>query len=221
MERGLQSGAGLEDRMIFGSRADLSISAWDTDWTRMENGHSGVSWRYASHMGRRFDGGWIACRAWNPGGLDEEQASFFADGTEDRIVAGEQEHAVGPSQCGEVGQLFGFLCAEQVAATGEGFLAETVGEEAEVAHANEALGKDMGEEAPQELDGLQLHDLYRAAVGVVLVAEGHPAVLQLQQASVGDGGAVGVAGEVVERLFRTAEGRLGIDEPLLDRKSVV
>ena len=40
-----------------------------------------------------------------------------------------------------------------------------------------------------------------------MVFEGH-------EAMVGDGDAMGVAGEVVENMFGTAEGRLGIDDPV-------
>ena len=40
-------------------------------------------------------------------------------------------------------------------------------------------------------------------------------VLEGHEAMVGDGDAMGVAGQVVENLFGTAEGWLGVDDPVL------
>jgi hypothetical protein len=50
---------------------------------------------------------------------------------------------------------------------------------------------------------------------VVLVAEGHTARAEVEQAAVRDGDAVGVAGEIGELRLRPGEGRLGVDEPVL------
>ena len=40
-------------------------------------------------------------------------------------------------------------------------------------------------------------------------------LLQGDQSVVGDGDAVGVAAEIAQRVFRSAEGRLGIDDPIV------
>jgi hypothetical protein len=40
-------------------------------------------------------------------------------------------------------------------------------------------------------------------------------VLEADEAMVGDGDAVGVAGKIVENVFGSAEGWLGIDDPVL------
>ena len=40
-------------------------------------------------------------------------------------------------------------------------------------------------------------------------------VFESYEAMVGDGDAMGIAGQVVENMFGTAEGRLGIDDPVL------
>src|SRR5581483_3546132 len=53
-----------------------------------------------------------------------------------------------------------------------------------------------------------------AAVRVVLGPERHPAVRQALQARVAEGNTVGVAGQVLEHLLRTAERRLAIDDPV-------
>ena len=59
------------------------------------------------------------------------------------------------------------------------------------------------------------HDLVLAAVGIVSPAEGDSLVFERHQAMVGDGDAMSVAGQIVENLVGTAEGRLGIDDPVL------
>ena len=73
----------------------------------------------------------------------------------------------------------------------------------------------MEEETAQELMGRNGHDLLLAAVGVVSPAERDAIVLEGHEAMVGDGDAVGVAGQVVEHVFGAAEGRLGINDPVL------
>jgi hypothetical protein len=73
----------------------------------------------------------------------------------------------------------------------------------------------MEEDAAQELIGGNGHDLLLAAVGIVLPAERDAMVLKGNKAMVGNGNSMGVAGQVVENMFRSAEGRLGIDDPVL------
>ena len=53
-----------------------------------------------------------------------------------------------------------------------------------------------------------------AVVRVVLPAKGHMRVGDVEDAVVGDGHAVGIAGQVVQNVFRAAEGRFGIHHPL-------
>src|SRR5437016_14058165 len=99
-----------------------------------------------------------------------------------------------------------------------------------VADAMKPLRQYVEQEAPDELVGAECHcAVPRLPVAaVVLVAEGHAALVESNEATVRDGDTMGVAGEVGEHCFRPSEGRLGIDEPLLpfkrceiDRKSVV
>ena len=59
------------------------------------------------------------------------------------------------------------------------------------------------------------HDLLLAAVGIVPPAEGDAIVFKGHEAMVGDGYAMGVAGQVVENIFGAAEGRLSVDDPVL------
>ncbi len=46
-------------------------------------------------------------------------------------------------------------------------------------------------------------------------AEGDVAPLQGDESAVGDGDAVGVSAEIAQRVFRSAEGWLGIDDPVV------
>ena len=42
-------------------------------------------------------------------------------------------------------------------------------------------------------------------------AKAHLAVVEAEESSVGDGDAVGVAGQILEHVFGAAKGRLGVD----------
>src|SRR5260370_19229641 len=90
-----------------------------------------------------------------------------------------------------------------------------VGEEAEVANANQALGQNVEEEASKELVGGNGHGLLLAAVSIVSPAEADAIVLEGHETMVGDGDAVGIAGQVVENMFGATEGWLGVDHPVL------
>ena len=107
-----------------------------------------------------------------------------------------------------------WLHAEQRAAALERSGTAAVGEEAEVADADQAFGQDMDEKAAQELLGGNGHDLVLAAVSIVSPAEGDAMVLESHEAMVGDGDALGIAGQVVEDMFSTAEGWLGVNDPV-------
>jgi hypothetical protein len=93
-----------------------------------------------------------------------------------------------------------------------------VGEEAEVADADQPLGQNVDEEASQELIGAEGHNLLLAARGVVRPTEGDSILLERNEAMVGDSDAVGITSQVVENMLRSPEGWLGIDDPLLGKQ---
>ena len=107
----------------------------------------------------------------------------------------------------------------RLAATFERSTPSAVGEESEVADANQAAGQDVQQEAAQELIGGNGHDLLLAAVGIVPPAEGDAIVLEGHETMVGDGDAMGVAGQIVEHMFGPAEGWLGVDDPVLPEQA--
>jgi hypothetical protein len=70
-------------------------------------------------------------------------------------------------------------------------------------------------EAAQELIGGDRHDFLLAAVRIVFPAKGDSIILERHQSMVGDGDAVRIASEIVQNMLGTAEGWLGIDDPVL------
>ena len=88
-----------------------------------------------------------------------------------------------------------------------------MGEEAEVADAHEAA-RQVAQEAAQELVDRQSQEPLLVGVRGVSPTEGDVAV-QGDESAVGDGDAVGVAAEITQRVLRSAEGWLGIDNPVM------
>jgi hypothetical protein len=84
-----------------------------------------------------------------------------------------------------------------------------------VADADQALGQNVDEEAAQELIYGDRHDLLLAAVRIVFPEKRDPIILERSQSMVGDGDTVRVASEIVQNMLGTAEGWLGIDDPVL------
>src|SRR6266851_2757778 len=78
--------------------------------------------------------------------------------------------------------------------------------------------QDVEEEAPDELVGGERHgaEPRLPVAAVVLVTEGHAALVEAEQAAVRDGDAVGVAGEIGEHRFGPGGGRwFDVEEPFL------
>ena len=94
-------------------------------------------------------------------------------------------------------------------------VAQTIGEQAVVADAHEAFWQYMQEETAEEVDGVEGHDALLAAVGIIAPAEADALTVEGGKAVIADGHAVGIAAEVAQDMFGSAEGRLGIDVPFL------
>ncbi|MGA3107804.1 MAG: hypothetical protein ABSD53_25240 [Terriglobales bacterium] len=73
----------------------------------------------------------------------------------------------------------------------------------------------MDRESSQKLICGNRYDFLLAAVRTVFPAKRDSIILERHQSMVGDGDAVRIAGEIVQNMFRTAEGWLGIDDPVL------
>lgn len=92
--------------------------------------------------------------------------------------------------------------------------AASVGEEAEVADADESLGEQMKQEATQKLFPRDGHHFLPVVIGRVTPAEGDLGVGQSEQAMIGDGNAVGIATEILQYVLGSAEGWFGVDDPV-------
>jgi hypothetical protein len=146
---------------------------------------------------------------------EAKQVTFLAERAEVEALAGElvKERLPISRRGGEKER--SRIDIEQLAAAGDFILDLAIGQEAEVAEADKAAGQDVEQEAAKELDGVKGEGFFDTAVAVILPAEADAAVLDFQQAVVGDGDAVGVATEILDDLCRAAEGGLGIDNPAL------
>ena len=105
--------------------------------------------------------------------------------------------------------------AEQLPAKREGVLFCAVGEKAEMADADEACWKGVKQEPPDKFFRGQSQNIAFIPVVAVAEGEGDAAVFDIEDAVVGNSDAVGIAAEVVEDFIRSAERRLGINDPAL------
>ncbi len=90
-----------------------------------------------------------------------------------------------------------------------------IGKEAEVADADEAAWQHVEQEAAEELIDRQSHEPLSVAVCGIAPSESDFAIGKSKQPVVGDGNAVGVVAEIAQHVFRSTEGGLGIDHPVL------
>ena len=73
----------------------------------------------------------------------------------------------------------------------------------------------MEQEASQELIYAQSYEPLLVAVRGIAPAEGDVAIGESNQPGVGDGDAMGVGTEIAQHMFRAAEGRLGVNDPIV------
>jgi hypothetical protein len=109
------------------------------------------------------------------------------------------------------------MVREQALTEGQESGAAAIGQEPEGADADKAAGQDVEQEAAQELLRTERHPSLPLliSVGIILPAESNLIMLESHEAVVGDGHAMGVAGEIAEYMMRTAEGGFGVDHPVL------
>jgi hypothetical protein len=131
----------------------------------------------------------------------------------------DDEHGTGANRTAQLGSDVRTSCAtfyaKQSTAACEQTAPPAVGKKAEVADAYQALGQNVDQEAAEELLCGDRHDLLLAAVCIVFPAKRDSIILERHQSMVGDGDAVRIASEIVQNMLGTAEGWLGIDDPVL------
>ena len=96
-------------------------------------------------------------------------------------------------------------------------LPAAIGEEAKEANADKASGENVEQKPPQELLGGQGHLPLFALACVVFPSKGDLAIAKVYDPVVGDGHAMGIASQVVEYVFRSPKGPLGVDHPVLTK----
>jgi len=75
----------------------------------------------------------------------------------------------------------------------------------------------MFQEPPEKLFVSQSHLPPFAAVGVVFPQEGHVGVGKINEPMIGDRDAMSVSGQVMQNMFGTTEGPLGVDHPVFSK----
>jgi hypothetical protein len=144
--------------------------------------------------------------------LDASECASLAVGTQTQAGGQEIEEpftvlsvlGVRPGPC--------IRLAESVAAAGEELGPAAVSQKAVVPDPYEALGEDVEEETATELPKRKGQSSDPLAA-VLLETERDGPLVDLKQPVVGDGGAVCIAGEVLQNLLGAVERRLGIDNP--------
>jgi hypothetical protein len=102
---------------------------------------------------------------------------------------------------------------EQSAALNQFLSADSIGEEAEVANADQAGGQHVEQEAANELDRIQGHGLGARMIGVVFPVEADAAVFQSAKMVIGDSHAMSVASQILEHTAGATEGGLDVNDP--------
>ena len=105
------------------------------------------------------------------------------------------------------GLALGFWPSEQLAGTRDVVGGGGLGQQAVVADAVEALGQDVDEESTDELVCGECHALVSISAldSVVFPLEGDAVLVECDQAAIGDGNAVGIAGEIGQHCRGSAE----------------
>ena len=90
-----------------------------------------------------------------------------------------------------------------------------IGQDAEVPDTDKTLGQDVKQKPAYELVGGNGYDSRLVASRIVAPTKCDGAAIEGNETVVGDGDTVGVAPEVADHVLGTAEGGLGIDDPVL------
>ncbi len=88
-----------------------------------------------------------------------------------------------------------------------------LGQKAIVPNALKAVGQDVQKEAADELIGIERQAPWRRPVGVVLPSKTNAAVVESDEAAVGDGDPMRVTAQIGEHLAGTRKRELGVNNP--------
>lgn len=89
----------------------------------------------------------------------------------------------------------------------------TVAKESVVADSLQAAGKSVEQKTADELVSLQSHGFLALLMPIILPTEGDSILLGTDQVLIGNGDPMCIASQIIEDLFGSAEGPLGVDDP--------
>jgi hypothetical protein len=87
-----------------------------------------------------------------------------------------------------------------------------------VADADQPFRENVDQESSQKLICGNRHDFLLTAPCVVFPAKRDSIILESNEPVVGDGDAMCISRQIVQSMFRTSEGWLGVDDPVLTEK---
>jgi hypothetical protein len=88
-------------------------------------------------------------------------------------------------------------------------------QEAKIANTLEPVGKYVKQEPTDEFVSTKRHRLLAVVIAIILPAKLNLAVIDIEEAIVGDGDAVRVPCDILEDFFGSGEGWLGVNHPIL------
>lgn len=142
--------------------------------------------------------------------------------TESASRSGPRRSASAPGSMGSARAVFGLrlppslpACSrQQRPAERQKFTAPPIRQESEVTNARESLGQNVFEKAAQELRMSQRHRAPLIVVRIVLPAEGDVSIGDVHDAVVGNRYPVGIAGQIMQDVFRSSEGPFRVNDPV-------
>jgi len=108
-----------------------------------------------------------------------------------------------------------WVVQQQTLTEREDFRSTAIGQESEGTDADKAAGENMEQETAQELVRGKGHHPLLIPVRIIFPAEGDLVLVEGHEPVVGNGHAMGVAGQIAQHMLGTTEGWLGIDDPVL------
>ncbi len=106
-----------------------------------------------------------------------------------------------------------YRMSQQLAAESELMLTKTVAEKPVVTNTLESIWKNVHEKPPDELFSREGHRFVVLFVAIILPAETHNTIFDINQSVVGDGDTVSIAAQVIQHLLRPRKRLFCIDDP--------
>jgi hypothetical protein len=116
------------------------------------------------------------------------------------------------------GRICWWYSRQQSSAEWQQHTAASIRQKAEVANAREAQRENVFQETAEKLFLSQGHRSPLVAMCVVFPEERHVGVGEIDEPMIGDRDTMSVSGQIVQNMFGTTEGALGIDHPVFSKE---